>query len=553
MPPGKEKKIGLLRSAGIVSAAVALSRITGMVREIVMARLFGAGAVNDAFQLGFRIPNLTRNLFAEGALSSAFVPTFTRYMTTKGKRDAAELSNVVGTVLAMAVGTVCVLGMVFSPALVRMLAPGFEQVPGKFELAVLLTRIMFPFLLLAALAAQAMGALNACDQYGVPALASAFFNLGSVAFGLALGFTVGRHYGRGLIVSMACGIVAGGALQLLWQVPAMRRAGFTYRPRLDFREPGLRRIFGLMLPAVLGTAALQINVIVNTNFASGITDAAGRVINGPVSWLGYAYRFVQLPLGLFGVALAAATLPSISRSVSAERMEEFRGTLAHSLGTALLLTIPSSVGLATMGESMIGLVYQGGRFTAFDTHQTAVALACYGAGLAGFAAIKILAPAFYALNDARTPMLVSAASVAINFGAAWGLLKWAGLGHAGLALSTSIVALFGAAALFALLRVRIQGLHGKTLARSAAKITAAAAIMGAVCRTSSHGIHALLQAGKLAQVADVAVSIPLGVAVFYAAARAFGVEELEAVRTACYTAIRNAPRSDFGDPFTGNR
>jgi putative peptidoglycan lipid II flippase len=452
-----------------------------MVREIVMARLFGAGAVNDAFQLGFRIPNLTRNLFAEGALSSAFVPTFTRYLTTKGKREAAELSNVVGTIVVMAVGTVCVLGMVFSPALVRMLAPGFEQVPGKFELAVLLTRIMFPFLLLAALAAQAMGVLNACDQYGVPALASAFFNLGSVAFGLALGFTVGRHYGRGLIVSMACGIVAGGALQLLWQVPAMRRAGFTYRPRLDFREPGLRRIFGLMLPAVLGTAALQINVIVNTNFASGITDAAGRVINGPVSWLGYAYRFVQLPLGLFGVALAAATLPSISRSVSAERMEEFRGTLAHSLGTALLLTIPSSVGLATMGESMIGLVYQGGRFTAFDTHQTAVALACYGAGLAGFAAIKILAPAFYALNDARTPMLVSAASVAINFGAAWGLLKWAGLGHAGLALSTSIVALFGAAALFALLRVRIQGIHGKTLARSAA--TPAGLLPVSACQT----------------------------------------------------------------------
>jgi len=497
-----------------------------------MARLFGASAANDAFQIAFRIPNLTRNLFAEGALSSAFVPVFTQHLTSKGKREAAELFHLVATALVMVVGAVCVLGSVFSPQLVRLLAPGFEQTPEKFALAVLLTRIMFPFLMLVALAAQAMGALNACDQYGVPALASAFFNLGSVACGLALGYTMGRRSAQGLIVSMACGVVAGGALQLLWQVPSLRRAGFSYRARMEWGHSGLRQILRLMAPALVGSAALQVNVMVNSNLASTIADAAGRVIDGPVSWLAYAFRFLQLPLGLFGVAIATATLPAISRSAAAERMEEFRATLARSLGMTLLLAIPSSVGLAILGESMIGAVYQGGRFTAFDTHQTAVALVWYSAGLAGYSATKILAPAFFALNDGRTPALVSVASIAMNLAAAYGLVRWARMGHAGLALSTSVVALAGAAALFALLRRRVAGLHGRTLAVTAAKISAAAALMGVVCRMSSAAIQAAAGGGRRGHLADVAVSIPLGVAVFYAAARALCIEEIEAVRKA---------------------
>jgi putative peptidoglycan lipid II flippase len=520
---------------------------------MVMARWFGAGAAYDAFLLGFRIPNLTRDLFAEGALSSAFVPIFTQYLATKGKRAAAELSNLVATALMLVVGAFCVAGMIFSPLLVRLLAPGFAQVPGKFELAVLLTRIMFPFLVLVALAAQAMGVLNACGRFGMPAMSSMFFNLGSVAVGLGLGFTVGRSFGQGLIVSMACGVVAGGALQLLWQVPGMYRAGFRFHPRWNPRHAGLRQILGLMLPALLGTAAVQINVMVNTNIASGIRDASGHVMNGPVSWLGYAFRFMQLPLGLFGVAIASATLPAISRSAATLRMEEFRGTLARSLGTVLLLTVPASVGLAILGESMIGAVYQWGHFTSFDTHQTAVALAWYSAGLAGYSAIKILAPAFYALHDARTPMLVSIASVAVNLAAAWLLVKSLGMGHAGLALSTSVVALLGAVMLFAILRARIGGLHGRQLARSAAGIAGASAIMGAACLASSRAIHAAAGFGKAAQLADAAISIPLGALVFYAVARALRIPELEAVRDACYTAIRNAPRPEVGDPPARHR
>jgi putative peptidoglycan lipid II flippase len=549
MQAAAPEKHRFLHSAGIVSAAVMLSRITGMVREMVMARLFGAGAANDAFQLAFRIPSLTRNLFAEGALSSALVPAFTRALTGEGKREAGELSSLVATAVVLVVGPLCVLGMIFSPQLVRILAPGFEQVPGKFALTVLLTRIMFPFLLLVALAAQAMAALNASGSFGVPALASTLFNLGSVACGLALGYTVGRGMGNGMIVSMAWGVLAGGALQLLWQLPVMVRAGFRLRPRIDWSHPGLRQIARMMGPAILGNAALQINIVVNSNLASGITDASGRVIDGPVSWLGYAFRFLQLPVGIFGVAIAAATLPAISRSAGLRQMDDFRSMLARSLGTTLLLTIPSSVGMAVMGESMIAAVYQGGRFTPYDTHQTALALTCFSIGLAGYSALKTLAPAFYALDDARTPMLVSVASIGVNFAAAYGMVKWAGIGHAGLALSTAAVAIFGALALLLALQRKLHGIGLRKLAGSAVKIAAAAVLMGLACKLSSALVHALMGARAHVALVDVAISIPLGAAVFYAAARACRIEELEAVEAACYTAFKNnAPRPEVGDP-----
>jgi putative peptidoglycan lipid II flippase len=237
---------------------------------------------------------------------------------------------------------------------------------------------------------------------------------------------------------------------------------------------------------------------------------------------------MQLPLGLFGVAIASATLPAISRSAALAQMDEFRQTLSRSLGIVFLLTIPSSVGLAVLGPSLIGAVYQWGRFRASDTHQTAMALSCYALGLAGYSAIKILAPAFYALNDARTPMLVSVASIAVNFAAASSMVKLAGLGHLGLALSTSAVALFGSVALFLLLRKRIHRMYGRALASSVAKILIASAAMGAACYMSSRGIHDWLGAGKLAQLADVAVSVPLGAIVYYALCRALRVAELEA-------------------------
>jgi putative peptidoglycan lipid II flippase len=523
--PGPEPSV--VRSAGIVSAAVALSRVSGLVREMAMARLFGAGQAYDAFLLGFRIPNLTRDLFAEGALSSAFVPTFTQCLAAKGKRQAAELANLVATAIVVVVGLLCVAGVVFSPELVRLLAPGFAATPGKFELAVQMTRIMFPFLLLVALAAQAMGILNACNQFGVPALSSTFFNIGSVIFGLLLGFWAGPRIGLTPIQGMAIGIVLGGALQLVSQWPSLLRAGFGLRFRVDLHDPGLRQIVRMMGPAILGNAAVQINVMVNTNFASGIADPV-RGLDGPVSWLAYAFRFMQLPLGLFGVAIASATLPAISRSAAANDMDQFRKTLARSLGLVFLLTVPSSVGLAVLGRSMIGAIYQGGRFQAYDTGQTALALSCYAIGLAGYAAIKVLAPAFYALGDSRTPMCVSLASIAVNYLMASTMIRVGGLRHAGLALSTSAVALTGFVALFWILRNRIGGIHGRALARTTAKILAASAAMAAVVWLSSHGIQAWLGARKLGYLVDVAVSIPLGALVFFLAGRLCRIEELRA-------------------------
>jgi putative peptidoglycan lipid II flippase len=531
------KHESLVRSAGVVSAAIFLSRITGVIREIVMARLFGAGEIYDAFLLGFRIPNLTRDLFAEGALSSAFVPVFTKYLSTKGKAEAAELSNLVATALIVVVSILCLLGMIFSPQLVNLLAPGFAQIPGKFALAVKLTRIMFPFLLLVALAAQAMGILNSCNQFGVPALSSTFFNIGSVGFGLVLGFVAGPQLGLSPIEGMAYGVVVGGAWQLFWQVPSLIRRGFVFRPRFDLSHPGLRNIAHLMGPAIVGNASVQVNVMVNTNFASSITDAAGHVMNGPVSWLGYAFRFMMLPLGLFGVAIGSATLPAISRSAATGDMAEFRNTLARSLGLIFLLTIPSSVALAVLGDSMIAVVYQGGKFRVSDTHQTALALSCYAVGLAGYAAIKVLAPAFYALNDARTPMIVSLISIVINAAAASTMVKIAGLGHAGLALSTSMVALVSSVVLFEVLRRRVGGVQGRRLFTSFVKITAASIAMGGACALSSRFMAHVAGLSRIARAADLAVSIPLGLAVFYAGCKVVRLPELEAARRALFAPI----------------
>ncbi len=531
----------ILRSAGLVSGAVLMSRISGLVRETVMAHLFGAGRVYDAFSLGFRIPNLTRDLFAEGALSSAFIPTFSEYLSTKGRKEAAELASLVASAVILIVGALCALGVVFSPVLVGLLAPGWEAAdPGKFALAIRMTRIMFPFLLLVALAAQAMGVLNACNQFGVPALASTLFNVGSVVFGVTLGVWLGPRFGIAPIEGMAYGVVLGGALQLAWQAPSLRRAGFGFRLRWNWSHPGLQRILRLMLPAIVGGAAVQVNVAVNTYFASTIVDPV-RGVNGPVSWLQFAFRFMQLPLGLFGVAIASATLPAISRSAVSGRLDEFRRTLADSLGMVLLLTVPSSVGLIILRHAMIGAIYQGHKFAAYDTQQTALALYCYALGLAGYAAIKVLAPAFYALGSARVPMLVSLASIAINFGVAWSMLRWFDLGHSGLALATSGVSLFGAVALFWTMRGQIGGIHGRRLLASTLKIGLASAVMGGAVLLSSRFIEGSLGATRLARLADLAVSIPLGAGVFWLACRALRVPELESAARAVLRPLRGSP------------
>ncbi|HXE12603.1 MAG TPA: murein biosynthesis integral membrane protein MurJ [Bryobacteraceae bacterium] len=522
----ESQSVKVARSAGVVSAAIASSRVTGLVREMVMAQAFGAGFIYDAFLLGFRIPNLTRNLFAEGALSSAFVPVFSAYLQQRDEKEAARLSNLVGTAIIVIVGLFCLLGMIFSPQLVWLMAPGYAQVPGKFALAVKMTRIMFPFLLLVALAAQAMGVLNSCNRFGVPAMASTFFNIGSIVVGLFLGFYLGPRLHITPIEGMAYGVVIGGAIQLAWQVPSLRRFGFHFRFAFDWRHPGLAKIFNLMIPAIIGNAAVQVNVMVNTNFASRLLDPV-RGADGPVSWLGYAFRFMQLPLGLFGVSFASAILPSLSRSAAADNLEEFRKTLAHSVGAVLVMTIPSAVGLILLGRPIIGAIFQGGHFDVYDTEQTALALSFYAIGLAGYATLKLVNPAFYALSDARTPMWISMLSIAINFAAAEYLISSEHMGIAGLALATSLVALTGCFVSFAAIRKHLRHIEGRYLLSRVLRVSAASLVMAAPVWIINQYIGRHFGFSRAADLFSLALCLPIGVVSFGVAARWLRLEEIE--------------------------
>lgn len=531
------------RNAGVVSLAVMASRVLGLIRDQVFAIFFGAGLIYDAFLTAFRIPNLLRDLLAEGALSSAFVTTFSQVLETKGEKEAARLSNRVATLIILIITAVSLAAWAYAPTIVAGLAPGFFDVSGKAELTVQLTRIMIPFLLLVALAAQAMGILNALNVFGIPALASAFFNLGAILGGLFLGFVSGPALGLSPIEGMAYGTLVGGFLQFAVQWPSLRRAGFTYRPMISLSDPGVRQIGRLMGPAIIGTAAVQINVFVNTNFASAITDpVTGAVVNGPVSWLNYAFRFMQFPIGVFGVAIATATLPALSRTSAHRNYEEFRQTLAHALALVFLLCIPSAVGLAVLGRPIIALIFEHGRFTPFDTAQTANALAAYAVGLAGYAAVKVLSPAFYALDDARTPMLISLGSIVVNY--TMNSLLVGPFGHVGLAFSTSTVALVNFILLAAFMRRRLGRLEGHRLAQSVMGISAATVPMAVIAWLVDSLAAMLPLGGILLDFSRVLASIVSAVLVFYAGCRLFRVAEFNDAIDAIASRLRRGSRQD---------
>ena len=400
-----------------------------------------------------------------------------------------------------------------------LLAPGFHQVPGKFELAVTMTRIMFPFLLLVALAAQAMGMLNACNRSACRPWRPRFSISDRSASGWWRASLLGPYLHIDKITGMAIGVVLGGALQLVWQMPSLGEPWLSLSAHGRLVHPGCARSCTLMVPGHFGQRGGADQRDGEHQLRLAHPDATD-----PVSWLGYAFRFMQFPLGLFGVAIASATLPSISRSAAAGNMDEFRRTLSQSLGMVFLLTLPARSD-CVLGKSMIGAIYQGGKFSAYDTHQTALALSCYAIGLAGYAALKVLSPAFYALNDARTPMLVSLASILVNyFAASW---MSARLGFAGLALSTSVVALFGALALFAILRNRIHGVYGRDLASSILKIVAASVVMGVAVWGADALIAGHIGTGRIGDVSNLLISMPLGAIVFYLACRLLRVSELE--------------------------
>ncbi|GBC83469.1 putative lipid II flippase MurJ [bacterium HR10] len=526
-PPIAEETAGrVTRSAGVVSLAVMGSRLLGLVREQVFAAVFGVGMHSDAFIAAFRIPNLLRDLFAEGALSAAFVSTFSQLIVTQGERAAWRLANLVFNGLVLVLTGVTMLGIVFAPQIVGLIARGFEAIPGKMALTIEMTRLMFPFIILVAMAAVAMGILNSRDRFGIPASASTFFNIGSILGGLGFAHVMDPSFGPRAIVGWAIGTLIGGALQFVIQVPSLYRVGFRYEPIVSFRDPGVRQIIRLMGPAIIGAAAVQINVFVNTNFASYLGD-------GPVSWLNYAFRLMQFPIGVFGVAIGMATLPAVSRAAARGDLAEFRRTLAASVGLVFFLCIPSACGLAVLGEPIIRLIYERGRFTSFDTEQTAAALAFYAIGLAGYAAIKVLAPAFYALNDARTPMRISLISIATNYAFNYLLVRQLGFGHRGLALSTSLVALFNFLALFGLMHRKIGHLEERRLLHSLGKIVLASGVMSAVCYASFRELEVHMGSrGLLGHTLTALGPVGLGLATFLLIGRILRVRELEMAQVA---------------------
>ena len=444
------------------------SRILGLVRDQVLASMFGAGNAMDAFNVAFRIPNLVRDLFAEGAMSAAFVPTFTRRLTVDGRAAAWRLGNHVINALIVITGVLVVLGIAFAEPLVTVFAGNYAEVPGKLALTVLLTRLMLPFLTFVALAAALMGMLNSLHRFFVPALSPAMFNVATIVCAFTVVPLMPR-VGLPAIAGIAIGTLVGGAAQLALQWPLLRREGFRYRPALDWRDEGLRRVLLLMGPGTIGLAATQINIFVNTVLATGQGT-------GAVSWLNYAFRLMYLPIGLFGVSIATATLPAVSRHAARQDRDAVRGEVANGLSLMMMLNVPATAGLIVLAQPIVRVIFERGAFTAADTAATAAALQFYAIGLLGYSVSRITSPVFYALGENRTPVAVSVATVLAN--AALNLMLVRVLGYRGLALGTSIAALFNAAVLLILLRRTLGGLEGGRVALSLVKIVAASLVMG---------------------------------------------------------------------------
>jgi putative peptidoglycan lipid II flippase len=521
------------KAAGIIGLAVMCSRVLGLVREQVCAALFGGGGAMDAFTAAFRIPNLLRDLFAEGALSTAFVTTFSKTIARSGDAAAWRLANKVATLTLVVLGSICVAGMVFSSQLVGLLAPGFG--PEKAALTAQLTRIMFPFIVMVSMAALVMGMLNAKSVFGIPAMASSFFNIGSIVGGVTLGAWIDPDFGPRALIGLAIGTLIGGALQFAVQLPPLAGLGFKYSPDFRWRDPGVNAILRLMGPSVIAASTTQFNVLVNSMFASTLGD-------GAIFWLAIAFRLMQLPLGLFGVALGTVTLPLLSRLVVAGQMTGFRAELARAMRLMFLLTIPSTIGLMMLAEPIISVLYQHGRFDAHQAAQAGGALRFYAIGLAGYAALKVLVNAFYALDRRKTPMLVSFLAVGLNLLFNWIFtfrLHW---GHLGLAFSTGCVATTNFVVLYALMYRQLGGLETRRMAVLLGKAAIAGVALAAVCAASTHWLLSDWPTQTfLRNTFALFATMTVGGLVFLGVGAALRIEELDEVIGAVKRRLRRTP------------
>lgn len=495
----------IARSAGAVGGAVMCSRVLGLIREQIFAGMFGAGYAYDAFVVAFRIPNLLRDLFGEGALSAAFVTVFTDYDSNKGKEATWKLASNVLVFFALIISVLTLVGIYFAQPIVNLLAPDFKHVIGKTELTTNLTRIMLPFLFFVSLAAVVMGILNTKGKFFVPALSSSFFNAGSIIGGVSLAFLFSRT-GQEPITGMAWGTLIGGCLQLCMQFPSLKRVGFIFRPRLFLTDPGLKRILLLMLPATIGLSATQINIFINTNFAASCVE-------GSVSWLNYAFRLVQLPIGVFGVALSVAVMPILARQAAQKDTDSLKLTLTSSLVMVFTLAIPATAGLIILAEPIIRLIFERGAFNAVDTVQTAQALSYYALGLFAYSSIKVMVPAFYAIGNTRYPVIGSFLAVVANIiiiNLTIDLFQ-----HRAIALSTSCTMAINFIFLGCILYKKLQGFPLGHLFIGVGKVVLASLVMSAGLLVLKGQVESWLHGVLLLQITGVFSLIGSGCLLYF--------------------------------------
>ncbi len=500
--------MNLLKVLATVSSLTFVSRVLGFVRDAIIARVFGAGFVTDAFFVAFKLPNLLRRLFAVGGFSQAFVPILAEYKNQRGQDETKRLIDHVSAVLALALFIVSVIGVLAAPVLIYLTAPGFSATPEKHDLAVDLLRITFPYILFIALTAFAGGILNTYSRFSVPAFTPVLLNVSFIVFAVW-----GAPYFDPPVTALAWAVFVGGVLQLAFQVPFLVRLRLLPRFKLDLRDSGVWRIVKQMGPAVFGVSVGQLSLVINNVFASFL-------VTGSVSWLYYADRLMEFPMGLLGVALGTILLPSLSRHYANRSTEEYSRLLDWGLRITLLLAVPAAAALAILAVPLVTTLFQYGAFSAADTLATRDAVIAYSAGLVGLILVKVLAPGFYARQDIRTPVKVAIVSLVatqlMNLALIWHLR------HAGLALAISIGACVNAGILFALLRRRGVYRPEPGWAIFTLKLALAVYVMAAVLWMTTGTVTEWLAAAAAERIARLAGVVVSGAAAYFAALWALG-------------------------------
>jgi putative peptidoglycan lipid II flippase len=506
----------LARSAGLIGLATLSSRVLGLIRDVAVAVLFATGMAADAYAVATRFPMLLRDLFAEGAMSAAFVPTFTRYLQREGREAAWRLGSQVVNALLVVTGVLVVAGILFAGPLTELFAGQFdEQAPGKLALTTRLTRVTMPFLLLIAVAAAFMGMLNALKRFFIPASSPALFN---VVFILAIAALVPVFSRTGIepALALAIAMLLGGIVQVAVQWPPLRREGYRHRWVLNPSDPGLRQILFLMGPGSIGVAAAQINLLVNTWLAT--------YDEGAPSALGYAFRLMYMPIGIFGVSVATAAVPDLARYASEGALDRMRTTLSWGLRLMLMLSVPATAGLIVLAGPIVELIFQYGEFGPDSTLMVAGALAFYAPGIVGYSIVKIASPSFYALQDSRTPMVVSLITIGSNL--ALNLWLHHLMGFTGLALGTGIAANINAGLLLWLLGRRIGGIETRRVLWSLVKITVASIAMAVAAYEVEWWLRELLPGGApLLRAVRVGAAIAGAIGVLAGCAWILRIEE----------------------------